>query len=217
MRDTQQEQSGEILESGDNGDVADDAGLIRGEPGEGRILCQENAKRSASFIYFIQFKDETGPIKIGHTKHPDARLSNLQMASPYLLNMLGHAPVYDGGVVEERLHHRFEACLMRGEWFACIPEIIDLAARADRYRWERRWAILRGDPEPPPPREFIWESRDEQVDPDLTADVIRELQAIRSADRRRGSRNLPQPRARPAARSPKPDEFVWRGKIRKAR
>lgn len=215
MRDSQQEQTADIRESEVPADVADDAGLIRGDSGEGGFSAKKTPKDRWSFVYFIQFKDETGPIKIGHTKHPDARLSNLQMASPYLLRMLGYAPVDDGSVVEERLHYRFEACLMRGEWFACIPEILDLAARADRYRWEQRWAILAGDPEPPPPREFTWGSRNEQIDPDLTTDVIRELHAIRSADRQRGLRNVPQPKSKPAGRSLKPGEFMWRGKIRK--
>lgn len=131
MRDSQQEQSEDIRESGPTADVADDAGLIRGDSGEGGFAAK---KTPNSFLYFIQCTGPGGPIKIGHTKVVERRLSALQMGCPWALTLIGHVAVDDGVAIEEQLHYRFAKTRVRGEWFAATAELLDLASRADRYR-----------------------------------------------------------------------------------
>lgn len=65
-------------------------------------------------IYFIQIGDE-GPVKIGYAEMPGSRLTNLQSASPYELNLL----LIGAGdrELERELHELFAASRIRGEWF----------------------------------------------------------------------------------------------------
>jgi hypothetical protein len=65
-------------------------------------------------IYFIRAVN-SGTIKIGVSNDPKRRLESMQTGSPEPLELLGILP---GGVDEERrLHGRFKAYRIHGEWF----------------------------------------------------------------------------------------------------
>lgn len=71
------------------------------------------------FLYFIGSDD--GPIKIGFSVNPKARLRQLQHASPYDLRILATIP--EGQDLEAHYHRCFAAHRLRGEWFTRCPEI----------------------------------------------------------------------------------------------
>ena len=75
-------------------------------------------------IYFIQ-SGRDGPIKIGVSDDPVARLRELQSASPRRLTIIGCR----GGwhPLESRLHARFSRLRTDGgqEWFESDPELLD--------------------------------------------------------------------------------------------
>lgn len=71
-------------------------------------------------IYFIGTGD--GPIKIGFSNDPLARLRALQTASPYPLKLL--ATTRGGPKKEAEYHTRFAEHRMSGEWFSPHPSIL---------------------------------------------------------------------------------------------
>jgi Meiotically Up-regulated Gene 113 (MUG113) protein len=74
-------------------------------------------------IYFIQ-DSHSKAIKIGHARHPDKRLGDLQVGAPHVLTLLGTLP---GGPMEEALiHDQFEPFHLRGEWFKGETELMEL-------------------------------------------------------------------------------------------
>lgn len=78
-------------------------------------------------VYFIR-AGSTGPIKIGHARNPQSRLSEIQVGHHEEVRLLGW---YDGGVAEERaLHARFSQHHIRGEWFHPADEILEMAEAA---------------------------------------------------------------------------------------
>jgi Meiotically up-regulated gene 113 len=80
--------------------------------------------RGEQLVYFVQAV-EGGPIKIGVARDPLTRLADLQVGSPYKLRLYG---LRRGGVAEERrLHKRFRADRLQGEWFKASGELAELA------------------------------------------------------------------------------------------
>lgn len=62
-----------------------------------------------------------GICKIGFTTNVAQRVANLQIGSPYKLEILG---TLEGDMIVERaLHTRFQNYHMNGEWFSLAPEI----------------------------------------------------------------------------------------------
>ncbi len=74
-------------------------------------------------VYLVQVGDQKGPVKIGHGRNPLRRLVNLQLGSPEPLTLLGTFPGSE--VEEQRLHQRFAADHIRGEWFRFNPGMLD--------------------------------------------------------------------------------------------
>lgn len=76
-------------------------------------------------IYFIQQLVADNPIKIGYTrkeKNIHNRLSNLQMCTPYKLQILG---IMNGSPEEEcDLQKRFRKSHLSGEWFLPSTDIL---------------------------------------------------------------------------------------------
>lgn len=72
-------------------------------------------------IYFIQC-DLSRAIKIGWANRVAHRFSNIQVANPNPLRLLGVIPGYDQE--ESRWHYKFRHLLIRGEWFRAEPELI---------------------------------------------------------------------------------------------
>lgn len=87
------------------------------------FLSAYDIKESVSYVYFIQCGDN-GPIKIGHTKDIDRRLSILQGANPQRLNLLGC--FLGDSIQESELHKQFKGDRISGEWFNSSNELLNI-------------------------------------------------------------------------------------------
>lgn len=76
-------------------------------------------------IYFLQ-KGEDGPIKIGRSRNPERRCTNLQVYNPDPLHLIKAAPAT--AELEQELHKKFCANHVRGEWFTPTPELLSYIA-----------------------------------------------------------------------------------------
>lgn len=74
-------------------------------------------------VYFVQGV-EGGPIKIGWSKDPATRLSQLQTGNPSQLRILVTTP--GAPALEQQLHALFAAHRRAGEWFDPAPELLTL-------------------------------------------------------------------------------------------
>lgn len=118
-------------------------------------------RRKLTQIYFIR-QGKDGPVKIGKADNIKSRLSALQTASPYPLEVL--AAVFAPAHLEEDLHTALRDHRMNGEWFQWCAEIeilVDLANQcampniAKFVGWD--WPY-RGPPLP-------WEQRERIANP----------------------------------------------------
>jgi len=78
-------------------------------------------------VYFIQ-QGESGPIKIGFSKDPAARLKTLQASSPHPLRLL--RTIHGERPREQSIHSKFRRHRLSGEWFAPVPELLEYIATA---------------------------------------------------------------------------------------
>ena len=76
-----------------------------------------------SWVYFVQ-AETGGPVKIGRSANPSARLASLQTAHPHLLRIV--AKMAGGAEVERAMHRLFAASRIRpeGEWFNPTPDLV---------------------------------------------------------------------------------------------
>lgn len=80
-----------------------------------------------SAVYFMRRADGVGPVKIGCSQRPAARLAVHQDWSPEPLTLIATAP---GGFRDERrLHREFAAERLHAEWFEASPRVLALVAR----------------------------------------------------------------------------------------
>lgn len=84
-----------------------------------------------SVVYFIQ-QGEDGPIKIGFSKNPEARLKQLQPSTPAPLRIL--RTIQGGRSREQSIHGRFQNDRLKGEWFRPTPELLEYIATAREIR-----------------------------------------------------------------------------------
>lgn len=78
-------------------------------------------------VYFMRRADGIGPIKIGYSKLPEARLVAMQVWSPEILSIIASAP---GTFLDEkRLHNQFGECRLHGEWFEPVPDLIAVISK----------------------------------------------------------------------------------------
>lgn len=85
-------------------------------------MSQQVKKREAAgVVYFIREKG-TGCIKIGKTTDVRGRIKGLQTGSPQGLQLLAVVPGYTE--VEDRMHRRFAAHRVSGEWFRPAAELL---------------------------------------------------------------------------------------------
>lgn len=77
------------------------------------------------FVYFAQCGKD-GPIKIGVSGHPLARVADIQGGNPETVTLL--ATIVGSALDERRIHRQFESTRIRGEWFAASPELIAFIA-----------------------------------------------------------------------------------------
>lgn len=72
-------------------------------------------------IYVVQMGGEGGPVKIGISKNPSARLLDLSVGSPLPVVLLA---TMEGDRPEEAaLHRRFMEYRLNGEWFQFCEDI----------------------------------------------------------------------------------------------
>jgi hypothetical protein len=64
------------------------------------------------WIYFIQ---RGAALKVGWARNPNKRLNELQVGSPWRLSLIGVVPGSQED--EKKLHRRFAAARISGEWF----------------------------------------------------------------------------------------------------
>lgn len=83
------------------------------------------------FVYFLTAKAPEFPIKIGITESRLTRFGALQGAMPYDLEILAFVRT-DDPLLERRLHKRFAAQRLRGEWFDRSPELMETIAELCR-------------------------------------------------------------------------------------
>lgn len=81
--------------------------------------------KGPGLVYFIR-AESGGPIKIGWTHDIDRRLSTLNTSSPYRLEVL--ATMQCRKDVELRLHERFKASRLNGEWFEPTADLLGYIA-----------------------------------------------------------------------------------------
>lgn len=83
---------------------------------QGRIdaAADEEYRRRKSHVYFIQ-RGESGPVKVGHSKHPHSRIRELQTGCPESLFLRGTA--IGGRALEELIHSELADFRLSGEWF----------------------------------------------------------------------------------------------------
>lgn len=75
-------------------------------------------------IYFVRPVGMDGPIKIGYSKNPKARLKNLACASPLALEII---QMIDGDIEDERLLHvHFARNRQHAEWFRPCDELLEI-------------------------------------------------------------------------------------------
>jgi len=75
-------------------------------------------------VYFIT--SEAGPIKIGLSECPQARVHHMQSHSPSKLTL---AAIDEGGRERERHYHeRFAMHRLHGEWFSPASDILETIA-----------------------------------------------------------------------------------------
>lgn len=97
-----------------------EAGLKREQQLEEMDRLREWAE-AKRYVYFIRC-GERGPIKIGITDKPMARLAGLQTGHFEELRMLGYV---EGTIAAEKhWHEMFDYCRLRGEWFGPDPKLL---------------------------------------------------------------------------------------------
>jgi len=92
-------------------------------------------------IYLVKSNDK---VKIGCTSNPVSRICELQVGSPYELEVL---LVMDGTRKHEKaLHNQFAELRRSGEWFECAPAILEFVDA--NIALDRRYEFgLEGAPE----------------------------------------------------------------------
>lgn len=84
------------------------------------------------YVYFIKAFGQHPMIKIGKSKNPKSRLSELQVGSPVKLTLMGTVRCqsdYHALQVEKLAHHLFRKQNRRGEWFRMAEGAEDMINR----------------------------------------------------------------------------------------
>lgn len=83
---------------------------------------------AARWVYFIRPVGQAGPVKIGSSASPAARLRQYNRCSPIDLEIIGALP--GGFDIEWRIHAELERFHLRSEWFSAEPEVLALISAA---------------------------------------------------------------------------------------
>jgi hypothetical protein len=92
----------------------------------------DDEQADGSYLYFIQ-AGESGPIKIGISRNPWARLRTLQTAHFAPLRMLAAVKPYRTAMLEAELHKHLHRLRLTGEWFdPAVRGLAEYAATVER-------------------------------------------------------------------------------------
>lgn len=96
-------------------------------------------------VYFMQEEDE-GNVKIGTTeKHPSSRRAACQTGNPKKLEIIARVEAW-GEFEEGRLHARFAAAHIRGEWFRPTKELMQFISAIKKEQIdEKQFYNTQGD------------------------------------------------------------------------
>lgn len=87
------------------------------------------------FVYLVK-AENTSYFKIGKSKHPYKRLTQLQTGSPIPLTIVERVFSLNCCNLENLLHNHYEAYQVRGEWFdlpdECVRDFFWVATKFDR-------------------------------------------------------------------------------------
>lgn len=76
------------------------------------------------YVYFIKPRDLSGPIKVGHSVSPPVRMAQIEVWSPFVLEIIGAIP---GDLrIEGGLHALFREHHAHGEWFHPAPTVLSV-------------------------------------------------------------------------------------------
>lgn len=98
-------------------------GAVERRMAETRKYVAENQQKKPTkpgVVYFLSY--ERHGIKIGYTRNLQGRLSQLRIASPFPLTLIGSIETDDPEGLERYAHQFFEAYKINSEWFS-IDEI----------------------------------------------------------------------------------------------
>lgn len=116
------------------------------------------ADASRGYVYVICWM-RSGPVKIGWSTAPKARLSGLQTSIPYTLSLHGAVRVRHPKALEAKMHTLFAPDIMRGEWYSVTPShawyMLKRAAAAHDPEWST-WNLAK----PVKPKNTVNQSRE---------------------------------------------------------
>jgi hypothetical protein len=96
------------------------------------------------YLYFIQI-EHMGPIKIGFSKNIKRRMTHLQTAMPYDLNLIYFSP---SAVCDEEEYHRaLRGDNMRGEWFWPTKKVLRSIEARRKIDARNGWVVELSDPQ----------------------------------------------------------------------
>jgi excisionase family DNA binding protein len=99
--------------------------MVRGDELRAYMWSVAPARRS---VYLILGAER---VKIGYATHPENRLRDMQLGSPVPLTLVRAIPTHAAEKLERKLHERYAAHRLHGEWFAAVPVLADLALYDD--------------------------------------------------------------------------------------
>jgi hypothetical protein len=82
---------------------------------------------ASEFVYFLKPIGMDGPIKIGTSYEPLARLRQLMSWSPFELELIVKVP--GSSELERNIHSCFKDAHKHGEWFHPVPRLTDAIAK----------------------------------------------------------------------------------------
>lgn len=85
-----------------------------------RLIDAYCPEKLRMYVYFLKARGEDVLIKIGRSRDPERRVSELQTGSPFKLKLLGRVRCkndFHAKQVEKAVHRIFHHCRRRGEWF----------------------------------------------------------------------------------------------------
>lgn len=90
------------------------------------------------FVYIVRLGIERGPVKIGMSydwNGPLRRIKGISQSLPWRVDVLGIAVTQAARTLEVKIHRRFKAKRMNGEWFQLDDSDIQAALAMADFSW----------------------------------------------------------------------------------